>query len=308
MSTQSEVTPYYVCCPPTYRYSKESHMGLDNAKVRNNFLISKKISKNLLIFLFYLYYSSFFEIIVYLCKYIHEAPEELITWIDMNNLNDEDVKKLSQVFDNTSATYKFFWMLGLLDVVNNGRAHLPITFTEMVARKLGKAWQPLLHGSLSFGKCDKLLHNIDHIIKRSPLNMYSLEDRVVYYMMYNSKNEIVNEVVKNLTRNVPYRFLYPWIGTCSNSTAEILSREPKRRCIYFIEGDNIKINPIWINYLSLHRNILEGFAIHRLNCFLAKRNPSFVLLLESNMIQSLNRRFYNVNYPQEVFTFNRISW
>ena len=37
----------------------------------------------------------------------------------MKNLNDEDVKKLSQVFDNTSATYKFYWMLGLLDVVNN---------------------------------------------------------------------------------------------------------------------------------------------------------------------------------------------
>ena len=211
----------------------------------------------------------------------------------MNNLNNEDVKKLSQVFDNTSATYKFYWMLGLLDVVNNGRAHLPIPFTEMVARMLGKAWQPLLHGSFSFGKCDKLLHNIDHIIKRSPLNMYSLEDRVVYYMMYNSKNEIVNEVVNNLTRNVPYRFLYPWIGTCYNSTAEILSREPKRRCIYFIEGDTIKINPIWINYLCLHRNILEGFAIHRLNCFLAKRNPSFVLPLESFFLHTAEEKEYN---------------
>ena len=211
----------------------------------------------------------------------------------MKNLNDEDVKKLSQVFDNTSATYKFYWMLGLLDVVNNERAHLPIPFTEMVARMLGKAWQPLLHGCLSFGKCDKLLHNIDHIIKRSPLNMYSLEDRVVYYMMYNSKNEIVNEVVKNLTRNVPYRFLYPWIGTCSNSTAETLSREPKRRCIYFIEGDTIKINPIWINYLSLHRNILEGFAIHRLNCFLAKRNPNFVLPFESFFLHTAEEKEYN---------------
>ena len=123
--------------------------------------------------------------------------------------------------------------------------------------------------------------------------MYSLEDRVVYYMMYNSKNEIVNEVVNNLTRNVPYRFLYPWIGTCSNSTAETLSREPKRRCIYSIEGDNIKINPIWINYLSLHRNILEGFAIHRLNCFLAKRNPSFVLPLESFFLHTAEEKEYN---------------
>ena len=226
----------------------------------------------------------------------------------MNNLNDDDVKKLSQAFDNTTATYKFYWMLGLLDVVDTERAHQPITFTEMVTRMLGKAWLPLLQGRFSFGKCDKLLHNIDHIIKRSPLNIYSYEERVVCYIMSNSRNTIVIDVVKKLSHYVAYRFLYPWIGTCSNSAAEILSREEKPRCIYSIEGDTIKINPIWINYLRNHRNILEGFAMHKLNCFLAKRNPNFVLLLESNMIQSLNRRFYNVNYPQEVFTFNRISW
>ena len=81
-----------------------------------------------------------------------------------------------------------------------------------------------------------------------------------------------------------------------------------RAALPFFEGDRIRINPIWIDYLIVHRNILKGFTIHKLNCFLARRNPNFVLLLESNMIQSLNRRFYNVNYPQEVFTFNRISW
>lgn len=226
----------------------------------------------------------------------------------MNNLNYDDVRKLSQIFDNTTATYKFYWMLGLLDVVDTERAHQPITFTEMVARMLGKAWLPLLQGRFSFGKCDKLLHNINKIIMLSPLNLYSFEDRVVCYMMSNSRNTIVIDVVKKLSHYVAYRFLYPWIGTCSNSAAEILSREEKRRCIYSIEGDTIKINPIWINYLKIHRNILEGFTTHKLNCFLAKRNPNFVLLLESNMIQSLNRRFYNVNYPQEVSTFNRISW
>lgn len=226
----------------------------------------------------------------------------------MNNLNNNDVKKLSQIFDNTSTTYKFYWMLGLLDAVSIGKAHQPITFNEMVARMLGKAWQPLLQGRLSFGKCDNLLHHITHIIMLSPLNMDSLEDKVICYMMSNPKSILVNNVVKKLTNYVPYRFLYPWIGTCNNSTAEILSREEKRRCIYYIEGDTIKINPIWIDYLTTHRTIIERFTKYSLSCFLAKRNPNFVLHLESNMIQSLNRRFYNVNYPQEVSTFNRISW
>lgn len=108
----------------------------------------------------------------------------------MNNLNNDDVKKLSQIFDNTSTTYKFYWMLGLLDAVSIGKAHQPITFNEMVARMLGKAWQPLLQGRLSFGKCDNLLHHITHIIMLSPLNMDSLEDKVICYMMSNPKSSI----------------------------------------------------------------------------------------------------------------------
>ena len=58
-------------------------MGLDNAKVRNIFLITKKKGKKILILLIYRYHSFVLIIIVYLCKYIHEAPEELITWINM---------------------------------------------------------------------------------------------------------------------------------------------------------------------------------------------------------------------------------
>ena len=221
----------------------------------------------------------------------------------MNNLNNDDVIKLSQVFDNTSATYKFYWMLGLLDVVNNGKVHQPITFTEMVARMLGKAWQPLLQGRFSFGKCDNLLHNIKHIIMLSPLNLYSFEDKIICYMMANSRNAMVKEVVKNLTHNVPYRFLYPWIGTCNNTTAERLSRESKRRCIYSIERDTIRINPIWIDYLTIHRNILEGFTIHRLNCFLARRNPNFVLPLDRTLVQSINERAFNGFYAHETSAF-----
>lgn len=222
----------------------------------------------------------------------------------MKNLNDDDVKKLSQVFDNTSATYKFFWMLGLLDVVNNGRAHLPITFTEMVARMLGKAWQPLLHGSLSFGKCDKLLYNINRIIMFSPLNLYSFEDRILCYMMSNPHNTIVSDIVKKLTHNVPYRFLYPWIGTCYNSMAETLSRESERRCIYSIEGDRIRINPIWIDYLIVHRNILKGFTIHKLNCFLARKNPNFMLPME--MTGNSRYSFYSEHFTksQRAVTFS----
>lgn len=236
--------------------------------------------------------------------HIHEAPEELITWIRMNNLNNDDVRKLSQVFDNTSATYKFFWLLGLLDVVNCGRAHQPITFNEMVARMLGKAWNALTISHFSFGKCDALLENIFLLVRKTPLNYVSLEERVVCYMLKNPNDSLVKDIVKRLTHNVPYRFLYPWIGFCSNPQAVVLSNEEERRCIYSIEKDRIKINPIWIRYLQAHSHILEGFAIHNLNCFLAKRNPNFILPIENNISKTAD----GLTLHNRYFMYDAIQW
>ena len=53
-----------------------------------------------------------------------------------------------------------------------------------------------------------------------------------------------------------------------------------RATLPFFEGDRIRINPIWIDYLIVHRNILKGFTIHKLNCFLARRNPNFMFPME----------------------------
>ena len=53
-----------------------------------------------------------------------------------------------------------------------------------------------------------------------------------------------------------------------------------RAALRLFEGDIIRINPIWIDYLIVHRNILKGFTIHKLNCFLARRNPNFMLPTE----------------------------
>ena len=44
-----------------------------------------------------------------------------------------------------------------------------------------------------------------------------------------------------------------------------------RAALPFFEGDRIRINPIWIDYLIVHRNILKGFTIYKLNCFLARK-------------------------------------
>lgn len=177
-------------------------------------------------------------------------------------------------------------MLSLLDVVRQGRAYQAISYTEMVARMVSKAWQPLMMGNFSFGKCDALLDRVKEIIVHSPLCINSYEERVYCYIMANKDTELVKEIVMKLTKYVPARFLYPWIGTCTNSEAHVMSLVVEKRCLYSIDGKYVHLNPLWIKYLAEQNYILECFAYHNLNCFLEQRNPDFVLPMESSLMST----------------------
>lgn len=192
-------------------------------------------------------------------------------------LTAEDKEKLSHLFDNTTATYKFYWMLSLIDIVQQGRSGSTISFDEMVARMISKAWQPAKVGMFDFGKCDSLRKRIDMLIGLSPLNITSMEDRVRCFIISNKDMFIVRKMIKEMTTYVPYRFLYPWIGSCTNTEAEKRSHEAKRRPLYIITGNTLVINPLWRRYLIENARYLHGWAFERLCHFLHQRNPGFIL-------------------------------
>lgn len=203
--------------------------------------------------------------------------------MEIDNMEAKDIAKLSQVFDNTTATYKFYWMLAILEVASEGRAHETIPFSELVARMLAKAWQPLTMGRFSFGKCDSLLKRINTVIMCSPLNIKSIEERVRCYLLNNQETELFQIVVQQLTKYVPYRFLFPWVGNCSDYDTIMLSQDISTRCFYSILGKSILINPMWRAYIINHKYILEGFTYKHLYDFLARRNPDFVLPTEESL-------------------------
>ena len=197
-------------------------------------------------------------------------------------ITEKDREKLSHVFDNTTATYKFYWMLSLLDIVEQGRAHSTITFEEMVARMVSKAWQPAKIGLFDFGKCDTLCRRIDNLIVSSPLNIMSMEDRVRCFITSNRDMKSIKMLVKEMTKYVPYRFLYPWIGVCNNSEAQQLSQQDTRRTLYYIKDKTLVINPIWRKYLIENSIYLHGWAFERLCIFLNQRNPGYILPASSD--------------------------
>jgi hypothetical protein len=59
------------------------------------------------------------------------------------------------VFDNTVATYKYYWLLGILDLyVKHGKTRINVW--EIMVSMVTNAWYPVNYFRLSFGKSESL--------------------------------------------------------------------------------------------------------------------------------------------------------
>lgn len=191
---------------------------------------------------------------------------------------DVDPEKLTRVFDNTTSTYKFYWCLALLQQVKEGKAYSTITFTEMVAAMVAKSWNSVTSGTFNFGDFDKLIHRTNKLIKWSELNAKDVEERVERYIVEHADSPLIKDLVDKMTKYVPYRFLYPWIGTMSNAKSAAASQDFNTyRCPYSIRKNTININPAWVEYLQDHLTILEAFTKYNLQFYLINHNNKILL-------------------------------
>lgn len=65
------------------------------------------------------------------------------------------ISALARIFSNTTATYKFYWFVAMLDIVVKER-RTNISFWEIIAGMVAESWYPIHFFKLSFGKSDSL--------------------------------------------------------------------------------------------------------------------------------------------------------
>jgi hypothetical protein len=193
---------------------------------------------------------------------------------------------LSRVFNNTTNSYKFFWFLGLLNLIKNG-AGKAIDFKDILREMILAAWYPVCFYRLSLGRQDKLQHVVAEIKAASGLpSRASLKD-------IRSSLESMTEIQSKLdyfARYVPSRFLVPWfakeithIQVAEARTREIECRAEQARytssaSIYVIEGNSkekrVKLDESWHAFIYENLGVVEAFVRHHLSLFLQGRNPN----------------------------------
>jgi len=183
--------------------------------------------------------------------------------------------------DKVVASYKMYWLLSLLDEISLGNSE--IEFRRLICKMVVKAWYPLLKYKLSFGLCDNLAKVASYISDTYKLES-SYDERKLLNFIYNSEDKILNKMLKELTLNVPYRFLSPFFEDKLRGQKKVqrmieeLSKEDND-CMYEIyqndKNENcVRVKENWCNYLKYNYKIIQGWAYYKLVCFLQKRNPN----------------------------------
>ena len=204
---------------------------------------------------------------------------------------DENVSvvKLASVFNNTTATYKFYWFLSLIDSVEAGGSE--VSKRELFARMIGLSWYTIHYFHVSFGKQDHLQvasHGIRDILG---IDMDERKETVLQRIAASSDPRVLR-LLDHFDKNVPHKFLSPWLGSGERSEVYESSRNETGNPPYSLHERYIRVRDNWYTYIRRHAHILRNFCYWNLALFLQTRNPN-VPDIPSKLIKPVQRKPLN---------------
>ena len=200
-----------------------------------------------------------------------------------------DIAKLTAVFGDTTNSYKFYWLLAILESLDESSDNR-VSLRDLSLRMVAGVWYPLDYFKLSFGKQDGFRPIADSISQH-----LTVDNRPTAPGLFNqlklalSSNELekLYKQVEELLRWVPYRFIRPFFASQTRGLPEHkvngriaeLAATSTRAPYLFVKGA-IEVHEAWADYLRRHSYILRGFAYWHLVRFLQKHNPNVIGLSE----------------------------
>ncbi len=184
---------------------------------------------------------------------------------------------LSAVFANTSATYKFYWFMAIIESVEQGKTVIPKR--HLFARMLANAWYTVNYFRVSFGKQDLIQQAVHFLLELEQLTIEIRKDTILE-VLENSAIKGTNQLLGHFDKNVPHWFLSPWFlkGRAGEEVNKAFiynaSQHFENNCLYALSANEIKINLQWLPYLQHNAGVLKAFCYWHLSLFLQARNPN----------------------------------
>lgn len=192
--------------------------------------------------------------------------------MNLPNHSSLEISSLSSCFNNTSATYKFYWFLSIIDAIENNK--VKIEKSDLFAQMISSAWYTVNYFNVSFGKQDKLEETICRIKDLESIKIDESKSSI-NRKLKNSKNVETQHLLWHFDKQVSHFFLSPWIGS-GGSKAERIRRSHKTtlKSPYKLNEESIEIDKDWFDYFKTNAGILKDFCYWNLSLFLQTRNPN----------------------------------
>lgn len=200
---------------------------------------------------------------------VPSADPYIETEIEEELLADEtpiDYSLIEKVFEKKATSYKYFWFWAILHVFKK-RKQITISYKHILALMVAKAWKYAYIEKYDFGSVDQLKKYMD-IIKGLLFLQTDAKEKVVEEKILEFYDFMhLDRILSPLLKNVPYRFLSPWIPFTSNEDVIEKSNDPDSQCIYAIKKDGIVLNEKWLDYLRDESNVIEEFIKRETNSY-----------------------------------------
>ena len=182
-----------------------------------------------------------------------------------------DYTIIKKVFDKKATSYKFFWFLAILDIYYF-RRQVTISYKNIVAKMAAYAWGYLFHKKMDFGHVDQMKKYLSEIKEIVEISDDAKDDIVEETILENYDRLGIKKILSPLLKNVPYRFLSPWIPfTTQEDVVEKSYNYKKYHGVYGIYDEGIILNAEWLEYFRNHYSEMKNFAIKELEkTYLAK--------------------------------------
>lgn len=202
----------------------------------------------------------------------------MLTNLDIPSKNGLPVNLLAACFNSTTATYKYYWFISLLQAIEEGKKS--ILKNDLFAGMLSNSWFTVNYFHVSFGKQDLIQQAVIKIKETESIQIDESRS-LVYQKLCASKNLETIDLLSHFNRNVPHWFLSPWFPKMPNEND---SQREKRiysesktfsnNCLYSLYDSKIIINPEWLEYLADNSKILKDFCYWNLAKYLQLKNPN----------------------------------
>lgn len=207
--------------------------------------------------------------------------------LQLPNSNNLPIGILAGCFakSKTTATYKFYWFLSLIEVIESGKT--TIDKKELFAKMIANAWYTVNYFHVSFGEADQLGKIIKKVKCDEKIEI-DAERNEIERLLLGSQLKETTAHLKHFDKNVPHWFMSGWFPSKTEKEIYTLSRQFENQCLYALFKDRIEINPEWVVYLKNNSGILKAFCFWHLSLFLQVRNPN-VPDIPNKLIKSAKR-------------------